>query len=81
MKLYGYKDEGKDPSEIEPQELAEVTISANAQELRQMASFLTSVAEQIESLGSSFQHAHLSDLFKSFRGDPQFVVFNSDAKP
>ena len=48
MKIYGYKNEGLNPGDIEPSELAEITLVANADELRKIAKFIEAAAEGIE---------------------------------
>lgn len=41
MKIYGYKNEGLNPENIEPSELAEITLVANAYELKKMQNLLS----------------------------------------
>ena len=81
MKLHGYPDEGKPAEEVVSRELAEVTLEASANELRAIASFLVSVASEIDRLGTEFDHAHLSDALPQFESSPHFVVFNLPAVP
>jgi len=76
MKLHGYPNEGRPPEQVESRELAEITLEANATELRAIASFLLSAATQMEQLGTRFNHAHLSDAMPQFETSPHFVVFN-----
>jgi hypothetical protein len=74
MKLYGYADEGLPIEAIVPLELAEVTLCASPLELRQMAEFFASCAAEMERMGPTYDHVHLSDRLKAFRSSPQFVV-------
>ena len=57
--------------------LQEVTLSANAQELRAIAGFLLHAAKEIDEGGNEWEHEHLHHHDDSFRGAPNFVVFNS----
>ena len=79
MKIYGYKNEGQDPENIEPSELAEITLVANADELRKIARFIDAAAEGIEKRGKNWEHEHLSDKYREFESSPHFVVFNPEA--
>jgi hypothetical protein len=74
MKLYGYKDEGLPIEEIEPEELAEITLVANPEELKKIASFLLATAQRMESMGASYCHEHLADKQPGFETSPHFVV-------
>jgi hypothetical protein len=74
MKLYGYKDEGLDIDQIIPSELAEVTLVASPEELKMIAEFLESAADEMMRMGKSYDHEHLSDKNKKFESSPHFVV-------
>jgi F420-dependent methylenetetrahydromethanopterin dehydrogenase len=74
MKLYGYKDEGLDIEQLVPAELAEVTLVATPTELRRIAAFLESAAKEMERMGDTYSHEHLSDKDRSFLKSPHFVV-------
>jgi len=76
MKIYGYADRELPPELIEPMELAEITLVAGPEELRQIASFLTAAAGRMESMGPAFSHEHLADKLPVFSSSPHFVVFN-----
>lgn len=52
MKIFGYKDEGLDPSDIRPDELAEITLQASQAELRKIAAFLNICAGGMDARGS-----------------------------
>ena len=78
MKIFGYKNEGLNPGDIEPSELAEITLVANADELRKISKFIEAAAEGIENRGENWEHEHLSDKFKEFQASPHFVVFNAE---
>jgi hypothetical protein len=77
VKIYGYKNDGLNPEEIVPAELAEITLVANSEELRKIAKFIVAAAEGIEKSGKSWEHEHLSDKFREFQNSPHFVVFNA----
>ena len=79
MKIFGYKDQGLDPAEIRPDELAEITLQASPAELRKIAAFLDACADGMEARGKDWEHEHLSDRMKQFEGAPHFVVFNPAA--
>jgi hypothetical protein len=74
MKLFGYSVEEAENEEIMPYELAEITLVANPEELRKMAIFLSSAANNIETMGNTYSHEHLSDKIPLFVGSPHFVV-------
>lgn len=78
MKLYGYKYEGLSIEEIEPQELAEITLVAPPEELRKVAKFIVWAANEMEKNGKKFEHVHLSDKEPDFVNSPHFVIFNPD---
>ncbi|WP_087026537.1 Imm32 family immunity protein [Thaumasiovibrio subtropicus] len=75
MLLYGYSEGIQADS---PLSLSEVTISTNANELREMAKFLNQVANKIEEFGRDFEHEHLSDYRETYTG-ADLIVFNEDA--
>lgn len=66
MKIYGYKNTGLAPENIISDELAEITLVASAQELRKIAKFIVSAADDMERKNSNWEHRHLSDADKSF---------------
>jgi hypothetical protein len=72
MKLhgYGYTDENL-------LDLAEITLVATPEELRKIASFLNTTADNMERMGEDYDHEHLSDKKKGFNDSPHFVVFNA----
>ena len=74
MKLYGYPDEGLPPEEVVPAALAEITLCAVPDELRKLAAFLESCAAEMERMGATYDHVHLSDRVKEFEASPHFVV-------
>jgi hypothetical protein len=74
MKLHGYKDEGLPTEQINPVELAEVTLVATPSELRKIAAFLEAAAKSMESMGRSYSHEHLADKDRSFTTSPHLVV-------
>jgi hypothetical protein len=76
LKIYGYSDEGLAIEEIRPKELAEITLVATPSELRKIVAFLTAAAEQMEQMGSVYEHEHLADRQPGFEESPHFVVFD-----
>jgi hypothetical protein len=78
LKIYGYKDDGLDIQEIEPQELREITLVASPSELRKIAKFIELAAEKLEKSDAKFDHVHLSDVMSGFEGSPHLVVFKQD---
>ena len=74
MKLYGYKDEGLDIDQIVSSELAEITLVASPEELRMIAAFLESAADEMVRMGETYDHEHLSDKKPFFNNSPHFVV-------
>ncbi len=80
MKIFGYKDEGLAPADIRPTELAEITLVATPEELREIAQFIISAADEMETKGSDWEHEHLSDKQKGFEGSPHFVIYNPKAR-
>lgn len=78
MKIYGYSNQGLPIEEIKPLELAEITLNATPNELRDIALFLNSAAETMELMGSDYSHEHLADKLPEFENSPHFVVFNSE---
>jgi len=76
MIIYGYFDEGLPIDEVVPQKLAEITLNANPSELRKIAHFLAFAADEMEATG--YEHWHLADKVREFKGQPHFVVMNPD---
>ena len=76
MKVYGYADQELPPEDVKPMELAEITLVADPEELRQIASFLLSAAERMECMGPAYSHEHLADRQPSFESSPHLIVFN-----
>ena len=78
MKISGYADEGLPIEQIVHSDLAEITLTATPSELRRMAEFFAYCASEMERMGSTYDHVHLSDQMKEFRQSPHFVVVRSD---
>jgi hypothetical protein len=74
MKLFGYVESDLPVEEIVPSELAEVTVCASPAALRVMAAFLNHCAIEMERMGETYDHIHLSDCHKQFESSPHFVV-------
>ncbi len=79
MKIYGYADEGLPIEDVVSRPLAEITLCASPQELRQMAGFLMLCADEMDKLGPKYGHLHLSDRCAEFEQSPHFVVFPAEA--
>jgi hypothetical protein len=80
MKIHGYKDEGLPVEEIEPYELAEITLEATPAELREIAAFLYTAADNMDRMGPDYDHEHLSDEKPGFEQSPHFVVFSASRR-
>ncbi|WP_444926767.1 hypothetical protein ACJJI4_04325 [Microbulbifer sp. TRSA002] len=77
MKVFGYSHKTKD----ELLELYECTVSADPQQLRELASFFESCAAAIEKSGKDWNHEHFISSQESInKTGPSIVVFNSDAE-
>ena len=74
MKLHGYAETDRPTSEIVPETLAEVTLVASPEELRRIARFLEYCADEMEHMGSTYDHVRLSDRDRFFENGPHFVV-------
>ena len=78
MKISGYADKGLPIEDIVHSEIAEINLRATPTELRRISEFLTFCASEMERMGPSYDHLHLSDKLKEFRNSPHFVVIKSD---
>ena len=78
MRLSGYSDTGLPLDEIVHSTLAEVTVCATPVELRRMAEFFIFCAKEMERIGGSYDHLHLSDHMNEFRNSPHLVVLATD---
>jgi len=72
MKLFGFLS--STPEQHAPSELAELTLAASSEELREIAGFLLHAAKTMDQLGKSFDHMHLSDTLRQFENSPALVV-------
>uniref|UniRef100_UPI00195E92C0 Imm32 family immunity protein n=1 Tax=Microbulbifer mangrovi TaxID=927787 RepID=UPI00195E92C0 len=70
MKIFGYSRHGDETL----LELAEATISASPEALRDIASFLLECADGIEKGGESWEHEHFKSQDVSA---PRLIVYNS----
>ena len=61
MKLYGYSSRMHAVELAAPDNLAEITIVASPNELRRICEFLSLAATNMERMGSTYSHEHLSD--------------------
>jgi hypothetical protein len=78
VKIHGFANEDSEVKEVEPAELAEITLVAAPEELRRIAGFLEHCARGIETRGKSWEHEHLADHDRGFASSPHFVVFNPE---
>ncbi|KRC20960.1 hypothetical protein [Acidovorax sp. Root217] len=74
MKLHGYPKEGPQDAGASA-ELAEVTLEASPQELRDIAAFFLSAADEMDRMGAAYDHLHLGDAMPEFRTSPHLTVF------
>lgn len=76
MKVIGYDARQREfPIEkINFIELAEITVTATPDELRKLASFLSTAADNMEQMGDEYDHEHLTDQQPGFENSPHFVV-------
>jgi hypothetical protein len=74
MHIYGDEDTGQPPGTVVPAPLTEITLNATPEELRAIAEFLRACADEMDRMGESFDHVHLSDRQKQFATSPHFVV-------
>jgi hypothetical protein len=74
MHIYGYEETGQTSGTVAPALLAEITLNATPDELRAMAEFLRGCADEMDRMGGSFDHVHLSDRHRQFETSPHFVV-------
>jgi hypothetical protein len=79
MKLYGYAETDPLQEQVVPAALAEITLCATSSELRKMAIFLEYCAAEMEKMGATYDHVHLSDRLKEFATSPHFVVASMTA--
>ena len=75
MKLFGYTEKSHKKQEA-PEPLTEITLVVNPEELRKMAKFFNQKAQEIETLGTDFEHEHLSDIEDEFSNCPQIIIYN-----
>ena len=74
MKLHGYPKEG--PQDVGASaELAELTLEASPQELRDIAAFFLSAADEMDRMGAAYDHLHLGDAGPRFSTSPHLTVF------
>ncbi|MBB6558238.1 hypothetical protein HNP48_000902 [Acidovorax soli] len=75
MKLHGYPNEGEPQDTSASAELAEVTLEAAPNELRAMAAFFLTAADEMDRMGAAYDHLHLADAMPQFRNSPHLTVF------
>lgn len=77
MRVCGYVDRGLPIERIVPEELAEITLVATPDELRRIAAFLLTAADEMERMGPTYGHLHLADVQEGFGDSPHVTVFNA----
>ncbi|QQP94420.1 Imm32 family immunity protein [Lysobacter enzymogenes] len=75
MNISGYSTE---ETESRLLAMAEVTLIATPAELRRIAAFLASAADEMQRRGPDYGHEHLCDRQPGFDDSSQLVVFNAD---
>lgn len=77
MKVYGY--EKVDGCDSKLMELSEVTFSASPETLRYIATVINKIADDMESEGKSFEHAHIQDHCTKWDGMFPDIIISSNA--
>jgi hypothetical protein len=78
MEIYGYNNEQVTAGVDKPSSLSEVTLVSNSHDLREIAKFLNSIADQIDEDADGFEHEHLSNINGSV-SKTNIIVFNEAA--
>jgi len=78
MKFWGYSNQDKQSGKDVPSAMAEITLMAHPDELRQIANFLRDTANEMERHGKHFGHEHLADRMCGFSDAPQLIVCPPD---
>ena len=76
MKITGYK---KSDTEIDGlMVLSDIAIATSSKTLREIAAFLQSAADEMDELGTDFDHLHLMDEWENWKeGYPDIQVVNN----
>ncbi|MGO1000542.1 Imm32 family immunity protein [Lysobacter sp. CA196] len=74
MKLWGYSKKEREAGEVRLMELAEASLLATPAELRRIAAFLSDAADNMDRMGSDYDHEHLGDRQPGFEDSPHLVV-------
>lgn len=74
MKMYGYDLDASEQETAQAKALAEISLVADSNELRMIAAFLNKTADNMDRMGSTYDHEHLSDSNRYFESSPHFVV-------
>ena len=61
--------------EIQFIDLAQLSLEANPEELRKIARFLMSAADDMERMKGMYDHEHLCDKESGFEDSPHIIVF------
>jgi hypothetical protein len=79
MKICGYREKDRSGEDLRPEWMEEITLIATPAELRRIAAFFESAAEEMERMGREYGHEHLCDRQPGFDDSPQLVVVNASA--
>lgn len=74
LTLYGRAELPTTSVDDSPLHLSEVALCASPEALRKIAGFLHHCASEMERMGSSYDHIHLSDRLPEFEDSPHLVV-------
>ncbi len=77
MRISGYLYDESTKEPTAPRELAEITLVTTPEEARKMAALLLHAADEMERMGSTYSHIHLSDKQPGFDDSPHVTVFNT----
>jgi len=78
MKAYGYTNGNKE-NEYGYCEITEISLAASPDQLREMSKFLLLAAQEMEDMGSSYDHVHLQDRSEHWsEAWPDIVVAKSE---
>ena len=74
MKLYGHPELTEAHENDSPRRLSEVALCASPEALRTIAGFLIHCASEMDRMGDSYDHLHLSDRLPEFEDSPHLIV-------
>lgn len=74
MILKGYEKKANDEDDNPVLELDELLLEVDSNELRMISEFLLNTANNMDKMGSTYDHEHLSDANKYFEAFSHIVV-------